>query len=619
MAELFSTFNCLTCGSACTLQTDGSFLCPCCGNIYRPKTGDGLLTDLRIAANLRQSARFAEAEQAYRDIVQKYKGQDLSDAYWGFFMCRQNLLFEMDGKGQVFPCFYRLKNIPCEDTDGYKGALWYADKYSPDKARVYRETAAFIDKARQDYAAISATPPYDIFICFKKTDSEGETTRGTQLAYDIYNRFSGKYNVFFSEVSLKNITVREYEPNIYYGLHTARVMLLICDKVSYLNTTWMRNEWCRFGAINRLDNDRKCILPVLMDGFNPDALPDELWHIQGLKDGRELFGDLTSYFDSFFNAGKTTDDSFGNKVSSIRSYCGAGEFERARAICDELSFEYASDYRVWTGYLRIVTDNYTNYQTGEIMKYEDIATRMGLDLKALDSDYADYLVKRQTARDGLARTSAKSVDSLISAFPKTLTPNDCYKVMQARKAYNNLSGLEKSYVTMSASLLAAESKLKISVKRPEPSADLFEETLHRPEQTPVKADNSAELFNQKRGIRHYVELCKTKPTKDFFMLDLVLVALLVLFSVLTAQFPDSYPTFLGWLFPLSGVICFVGVCVYSSRKRRRKKIDSGKYRKKQMPPESQRFIRGEGVIEALLPFLVFLVSLGEFIAYSAIM
>ncbi|MBQ7308080.1 MAG: toll/interleukin-1 receptor domain-containing protein [Clostridia bacterium] len=254
-----------------------------------------MFVDLRLANIERNQTNFDKAKSIYTKIIEANPNEDLTDVYWGLFLCEQRVLFEEDGKGEKFPSFYRLnQDKSIKESLSLEKALSYASN-NKDKLEVFNVLAEKIEEARKMYLDIQrTTKPFDIFICFKNTDNNGNHTKDRQLAMEIYNEFSDKYNIFFSEKTLKDIksSYRQYEPNIYYGLYTAKVMLLLCSKMEYLESKWLKNEWSRFSSINKQGTDNKCIIPIFTDGFDPKDLPESLWHNQGIFDDRKLINIL---------------------------------------------------------------------------------------------------------------------------------------------------------------------------------------------------------------------------------------------------------------------------------------------------------------------------------------
>lgn len=295
-----SSFVCPTCGSREFSEVDGKLKCKCCLNVYEKNSENGIpfASDLAVADSFRQTADFEHAKEIYKRIINENPDADITSAYWGLFLCDNNVIFETDGKGEIFPSFYRVRDTKVDDNENYKNAIDCSTVYHPEKTASLQDLAEKIEYARQKYFDISRKcNPFEVFICFKN-----DYAKSTEWARDIYNRFVKKYNVFFSEETLKDIksTYRDYEPHIYYALYTAKVMILLCKDRKDLESQWVRNEWYRFSQINERAKLEKAIIPIFIDDFSADDLPDNLWHIQGLRTGKNLLADLEIQLSSYF-------------------------------------------------------------------------------------------------------------------------------------------------------------------------------------------------------------------------------------------------------------------------------------------------------------------------------
>ena len=300
-----TTFQCPVCMSTHYRKEGDVFVCEACGNSYTQRQADSqMFIDLRIANRHRQFAEFAKARDIYLDIIAKYPDEDLSAAYWGLLLCDQSVMLEMDNSGQIFPSFYRVKSLPIEESQDYKNFMDYVEENAPEKLDDYQSRINIIENARDKANVIAkTTKPYDVFLCFKKTQLDSDmVTPDYDVANEIYNELSSKYKIFYSEKSLRNIRVRDFEPNIYYGLYTAKVMLIICSKKEFLESHWMKNEWKRFLDLNKnRDLDYKSIIPIFIDNFKEEDLPDELAHKQALKYGISLIADIDKTLQKIVN------------------------------------------------------------------------------------------------------------------------------------------------------------------------------------------------------------------------------------------------------------------------------------------------------------------------------
>lgn len=290
-----SRLVCSTCGAELVLERKNLYVCPYCGNHYSVEKNDPPSETLRLANACRESFDFAKAESLYLSLAKSNPDGDLSDVYWGLFLLEQRCVFEDDERGNRFPSFYDIVPYDIEQSQYLKLAVKNAEVHGEsEKAESYRTLAKRMQQLKLKYQTIKRTvKPYDIFICFKKNTAQNAVTPDYKLAYELYNRLSKNYNVFFSERSLNNIVVREYEPNIYYALYTSKIMLLLCSRRDYIDAQWVRNEWSRYREISKNSAESKVIIPIFVDGFMPDFLPDELRSCQGVRADVNLMANLS--------------------------------------------------------------------------------------------------------------------------------------------------------------------------------------------------------------------------------------------------------------------------------------------------------------------------------------
>ena len=146
--------------------------------------------------------------------------------------------------------------------------------------RIYQEEAARIAEIQKGILAISANEkPYDVFICYKETDENGQRTRDSQWAQDVYYGLTEQgLKVFFSRITLEDKLGQQYEPYIFAALNSAKVMVVIGSRPEYFNAVWVKNEWSRYLSLMKHDHKR-LLIPCYRD-MDPYDLPEELSMLQ---------------------------------------------------------------------------------------------------------------------------------------------------------------------------------------------------------------------------------------------------------------------------------------------------------------------------------------------------
>ena len=253
--------------------------CEYCGSTSTiPKADDeGKLNRYNRANHFRRQCEFDKAVAAYEKILE----QDDTDAeaHWGAVISRYGIEYVEDpATKKRIPTCHRVQLTSILADEDYKAAVEYAP--DAESRRLYEEEAARIAEIQKGILAISQhEKPYDVFICYKETDDNGQRTHDSQWAQDVYYGLTEQgYKVFFSRITLEDKLGQEYEPYIFAALNSARVMVVIGSKPEYFNAVWVKNEWSRYLAL--MAKDRKRLLIPCYRNMDPYDLPEELSSLQ---------------------------------------------------------------------------------------------------------------------------------------------------------------------------------------------------------------------------------------------------------------------------------------------------------------------------------------------------
>ena len=405
--------KCKMCGGDLNILDDNP-VCECefCGTQQTvPVIDDEKKANLFNRANkLRMNADYDKAATVYASITAEFPEE--AEAYWGLCLCKYGIEYVDDPatEKKIPTCHRTLPESIMDDSD-FDQACENAD---PVAMRLYREEAKEIDRIQRAILDIVATePPYDVFICYKETDENGERTEDSVLAQDIYDSLTAKeLRVFFARISLEDKLGKEYEPYIYAALHSSKVMLAIGTKFEYYAAVWVKNEWARF--LDMMKNDRtKSLIPCYKD-LDAYDMPREFKNLQAQDMGKlGWLQDLTRGVCKLCGKDKESKTQVSETIIQPSNPTADSLLRRAFVFLEDGKWEEAKNYAekvldidVGSGmaylaklladlkcskeeYLKDLSDDFTNYEN-----YQKIIRFGSEELKNRISEYNNNIVKR---------------------------------------------------------------------------------------------------------------------------------------------------------------------------------------------------------------------------------
>lgn len=265
--ESMTIGTCLYCGSTMTL----------------PKIDSEKKARLFNRANqYRLNCEFDKAYDAYKIIAQEDEQE--AEAYWGMILSEYGVEYvEEPGSKKRIPTCHRTLIQSIRSSMNYKLAQQYADA---ENKLMYQEEAEELDRLQKKIIMVSSKEePYDVFICYKESDENGERTKDSVLAQEIYHELEKQgIRTFFARISLEDKLGQNYEPYIFSALSTAKVMLMVTMNGEHCESIWVKNEWMRYLRFMGEDTD-KTLIPVYKD-ISPYELPDEFVKLQAQDMGK---------------------------------------------------------------------------------------------------------------------------------------------------------------------------------------------------------------------------------------------------------------------------------------------------------------------------------------------
>lgn len=339
------TFKCKMCGGDLSI-VDDSNICECefCGTQQTiPHADNEKKMNLFNRANrLRMNAEFDKAANVYSSITAEFPEE--AEAYWGLCLCKYGIEYVDDpSTGNKIPTCHRTVPESILDDSDFEQACENAD---PVAKRLYREEAKAIDRLQQDILNIVANEsPYDVFICYKEADDNGERTEDSVLAQEIYDALTEKgLKVFFSRITLEDKLGQQYEPYIYAALQSSKVMIAVGTQFDYFDAVWVKNEWARFLSMMRTDKG-KALIPCFK---NIDAydMPREFKNLQAQDMGKiGWLQDLTrGVLKLVKSTGEAPVTKESEKVQTTENPTIANLLTRANIFLEQKDQEQAKEY-----------------------------------------------------------------------------------------------------------------------------------------------------------------------------------------------------------------------------------------------------------------------------------
>ncbi len=277
--------KCKMCGGDLNItDLENVVVCDYCGTTQTVPSADSekKMTLFNRANRLRLNNEFDKAAGIYESIVAEFPEE--AEAYWGIVLCKYGIEYVDDpATGKKIPTCHRSSFESVFEDDAFDQACENADAVA---RRVYREEAKQIEDIRKGILEVSSKEePYDIFICYKETDENGDRTIDSAIAQDVYDALTEKgYRVFFSRITLEDKLGQEYEPYIFAALNSAKVMLVFGTDYEYFNAVWVKNEWSRF--LQLISAGQKKVLIPCFKGIDAYDMPKEFARLQSQDMGK---------------------------------------------------------------------------------------------------------------------------------------------------------------------------------------------------------------------------------------------------------------------------------------------------------------------------------------------
>lgn len=431
-------YKCRMCGGDIIPNEDrATATCPFCGTLQTiPRIDNERRERLYSQANL--YLRQAEYDRAARTF-EKILEEDNNDpeAHWSLALCRYGVVYVEDpATHEWIPTCNRTYITSILADENYLKAM----ELGSDSARaLYREQAERINEIQKRIRTVAAEErPYDVFICYKEKDAQGDRTRDSVLAQDLYDQLTSKgLRVFFARITLEQKIGKEYEPYIYAALISAKVMVVVGTKAEYFNAPWVRNEWSRYLTMMQ-ENPDKHIIPAYCD-MDAYDIPREMQNIQAVDLGKigapqDLVRGIKNLASSG-DAASNGEPAAGRFLRLGLNYLESEDFMNAAGYFDRHLENYPNDYEGWWGKVRTQTDDLKNVKYNDrdlIVAYSNALRYAPEDKKGEMREQVRKIidVKLGNAEAAKAALGKVQLDPYQYQYQKNMTENKIRKCRQ---------------------------------------------------------------------------------------------------------------------------------------------------------------------------------------------
>ena len=345
-------FKCKMCGGTLEIQENQTVIeCDFCGTTQTvPKLTSDRISNLYARANhYRCNNEFDRAMEIYEQILSEDNND--SEAYWSIVLCKYGIVYVEDpATHKRIPTMNRTQMVSILADPDYQNALQYADAI---QRKVYEEEAKTIERIQKGILEISSREEkFDVFICYKEKDENGQRTRDSVIAQEIYYGLKEEgFKVFFARITLEDKLGTAYEPYIFSALNSSKVMIVLGTKPEYFEAVWVKNEWSRF--LSQIKNgERKLLIPAYR-GMDPYLLPAEFSHLQAQNmENIGFLQDLIRGVTKVVNASKpkqqeqqqvyqtvgqptSSNPTVHNYLKRAKMFLQDGDFENALQYCEK--------------------------------------------------------------------------------------------------------------------------------------------------------------------------------------------------------------------------------------------------------------------------------------------
>ncbi len=278
----------------------------CRGDIWWSTSASTSSLTLDEGDRLCNEMRFEDAIERYKSVLQT--APDNTRALWGMIKATYGVQIVCEDGTNKRYLICHIRNMTRVQSHPYYTELM-KQNLTPADRKQYEQDAAYIDRCQEEIELLARDgTQWDVYLCYKETERLTDGTSVPSVDKDwvreVYQGLKSKLpkdlNVFYAPEALYGLSGASYAAGIANALSTSRVMLLLCSRADYLDTTWVKSEYERFLRLIDREQLKRRVIPVYRSSLGmkatsfPSTILEHRIQCIDFEQDRESFYQLTA-------------------------------------------------------------------------------------------------------------------------------------------------------------------------------------------------------------------------------------------------------------------------------------------------------------------------------------
>lgn len=360
--------------------------CLDCGNRYlNLKLESEYYYGLTEAVKLRQKANFIDAQKVIQEIINRYPSEDLCDALFAKGLAESNVIFRENIKtGKKFVTIYEPSKIPFNENPNVIRALNIAKLQSSIKYKTLKKLVDEVMSASEDYETIlKQNGRYTVFVCYHQGDRVQSFTKSMLKSLSKITKtfVVGKVGDIVDDN-------KDLLSKIFYGLNTAKIMVLLCSSKEDIMSPSVEWRYKSFLSVNR----EKYIIPVLMNGMRKEDLPPILQRFNAIDWNEFTLLNILKEVHRLLPNEYINQDYLEDRLNKIEDCLINERYTEAVVRADRLNQHFSENPYIY--FYRLLAKNQINDEENIARIHEDLKDNVDFKMAKKYADGDESLLER---------------------------------------------------------------------------------------------------------------------------------------------------------------------------------------------------------------------------------